>query len=317
MKKYFILLIALLIVLTACTAKNNKGVNDITVSQTNQSSDIENIENENTFLNLAGTFKPLKEAVVSSPFPELSENCDYPVSILGEGVLCGNIKSKITINAESYEVEVIVNENSTVIYAESFLGADIIDLDTDDNYCEIAIYSAGPSMDPTVDFIRYDGEKLIPISWYDETGYSSSGIYGYYEADEKDILPTFGAIWTDGNGRIVTSFDNIAFTDKRIALRYMQIKGNEWTETVLDKLDPLPQEFIVSEDFDAFFTPCDDAPANYDNDIFMKNFNFDSMSSFKKGQKIKLIDYGRMYNYYSFFVDIDGEKGVLAFWLGD
>ena len=49
----------------------------------------------------------------------------------------------------------------------------------------------------------------------------------------------------------------------------------------------------------------------------MKEFNFDNMSSFKKGQKIQLIDYGDIYNYYSFYVDIDGEKGVLAFWLGD
>jgi|GEM_PF-4054283 len=316
MKKYFVIL-ALLITLTACTAENNTVSDSVSVSYDNQNTDFARIENESTFLNLDGSFKPLKEALLPSTFPEPCEDYQYPLTITGKGSLYGAVESEITINADSYNVEIVIDGNSTEFYAESFQGADIVDLDTGDDYCELAVYSAGPSMDPTVDFIRYDGEKLIPLVWHDESGYSSPEIYGYYDADEKDILPTFGAIWTDGKGRIVTSFDNAAFTDKRIALRYLRLEGNNWTEKILEKLSPLSCEFTVSEDFDAFFTPCDAAPASFDNDEFMKNFNFDNMTSFKKGQKIKLIDYGEIYNYYAFYVEIDGEKGVLAFWLGD
>ena len=186
MRKSFVLLLALLITLTACTAENNTEVTGITVSKANQNTTSENIENKATFLNLNGSFKPLKEAVLQSTFPEPCENYEYPLTITGEGILYGDIESEITINAKSYDVEIVVDGSSTVIYAESFQGADIVDLDTEDNYCEIAVYSAGPSMDPTVDFIRYDGEKLIPILWHDESGYSASGIYGYYDADEKE-----------------------------------------------------------------------------------------------------------------------------------
>lgn len=68
MRKYFVLLIALLVALTACTAENNTELTDMTVSEANQNTTSENVENKATFPNLNGTFKPLKEAVLPYSF---------------------------------------------------------------------------------------------------------------------------------------------------------------------------------------------------------------------------------------------------------
>lgn len=316
MKKISILIIALILscTMTGCI-KNTPAGNDANTANDNKNAITQ--EQDGVFINLDNSFKPLKDWVIPSDISFFDEYCEYPVKISGNGILCNNNKSEIIISATGSEATINVDTSSLTIYCENFLGADIVDLDTTDSFYELALYSNGPSMDPTIDFIRYDGKNLIPIQWHsEEYDYSSSGIYGYSQANNDDILPTYGALWANGKGTVLTSFDNIGFTSKRIALRAIELDENSWVEKECEQ-PTLPYNFTISNDFDAFFTPRETPPEDYDDVEFMKEYNFENMSSFKKGQNITLIDYGPMGGYYAFYVDIDGEKGVLAFWVGD
>lgn len=273
------------------------------------------------FENIDGEFVPLKDASVTNDFYKISsemceEGCTDPITYTGK--LYNNIDSKIVINVISdVEMSIEIDGKILNVYQEAFTGADIVDLNIDDEYNELVLFANGPSNDPTASFYRYDGDEIIPIYCGDEeSGFKSELIYGYYEADEKDVLPTYGAIWTDQKGRIITSFDNLGFTDERIVFSYFEEDNNSWVQKKLD-YTVTDKQYSITQDFDTFFTHQDTEPENYADDKYMCEYNFDNMTKFKKGQKVKLLGYGELYSYYAFYVDVDGKKGVMAFWIGD
>lgn len=280
------------------------------------------IQNDkNVFENLTQKYVPLKKAVIDSDFPEPDLECHYPMRLQTKAELLKGTISQISIDAPgtvNYEerVYVDIDGHKTELWLDSFEGADVVDLDITDNLQEIALYANGPSDDPSVTFIRYDGNE---IHFIQEDDMYFTEFYGYFDADEKDILPTYGAIWVNQKGRMITSFQNIGFTDKRIALGGYEIGDDGIARTVkFNKLENLPRKYKMSGDFQGFFTPQNTKPQNMNDESFYLGYNMDNMTKFKKGEDIEIIDYEASDSgYYSFYVCIDGQKGVLNFWTGD
>lgn len=272
------------------------------------------VEEERVFKNLSGDFRPLEEFRIQSdlPEPDFETKWDRIEATLN---LYKEYKYDVVIEVGSVDSVVKIDGKEKVVYAESFVGAELVDIDINDEYKELVLYYDGPSMDPGASFIRYDGEEIIVIS--DTTdGYTSTGLYGYFDADEDDVGPTYGAIWADGKGKLVTPFVNFGFVNPRIATGYYEIEDNEYILKTADTKDVLG-EYEIANDFDAFFTPMDSEPENYEDFKFMKEYSFEDMNHFEEGKKIRILGYGEMYGYYSFFVEYEGEKGVIAFWMGD
>jgi hypothetical protein len=206
-------------------------------------------------------------------------------------------------------VRITVDDSSIDLYCESLESVCMVDLNTNDNFYELALYSTGPSMDPSIDFLHYDGVDIIPVTYDLE-----SGLYGDVNADIDDVYPTFGPLWTDKKGRIITSLDNAAFTHTRIAFAYYVLDNHTFKKYDIEGIK-LPYDSVISNDFTAYFTPCENEPDYFENYNYINNS--DKVREFKKGQSVQIISYGKMYQYYAFYVNIDGEKGVLAYFLGD
>ena len=300
MIKKVLCLLSVLLMATACNAPDvDKGTDYV-------------------FQNIDEEFVLLKDTVIVDSFSEFFDDYEYPKSVSGKGILYGDRMSDIAIVTNGYDAKVIIDGMSAEIYCESMYGANIVDLDSDDGFFELALYSEGASADPTVDFIRFDGKEIEPITYYNEEwDYESSGIYGYFEADETDVLSTYGAIWTNRDGTIITSFQNVGFTDKRIALSCFKLSGNEWELKDLTDTIDLSQKYVISEDFAAFFTPLQKVPVSFESEQYLHDFDFEKQINFEKGQEIEIIDFGELYDYYGFYVKSGGEKGVVAFWTGD
>lgn len=273
---------------------------------------------EQVFTNLTDNFVLLSEAVVPSSLPPVVYDGEYPSEVQGEGVLCGDKTVSITLKTDGSDVNVSVDGKSLSFYAENFMGANIVDLKKGDNLYELAVYSEGPSADPSVAFVRYDGTNLKNIMRtvsHETFSYTSESLDAFLGADADDILPTYGPLWTNQNGIVITPFQQIGFTTPRIALSYYVLENDTWTEhEVPIKAD---ETYTVSNDFKAFFTPMDMPPVDYAHFSLVQNYDLEARREFKKGQTMKLLGYGEMHGYYTFYVDIDGEKGVLAFWTGD
>lgn len=278
----------------------------------------------NVFENLEQNYIPLKEAAVESDFPEPNMNFDYPMHLSTKAELIAGITSEVTVDAPGYvndepKVYIDIDGHKAEVWFDTFEGADIVDLDITDNLRELALYTDGPSCDAAVVFMRYDGSSIHFIR-QPEDNMDYAEIYGYFDADEKTAVPFYGALWVNQKGRMITSFQNIGFTDKRIALGGYEIGSDNIAKRVeFDKIDYFPKKYKISEDFQAFFTPVDTKPENMDDERFYFGYSMDNMTEFKKGQSIEIIDYEKsdVDGYYSFYVDIDGQKGVLKFWTGD
>lgn len=314
------------IFLTLCILAGACGCYSIPVKE--NTDDLQNTgENVQTgvkvFENLNQHYIPLKEAAVESDFPEPNRDFKYPMHLTTKAELIEGITSEITIEAgkvyDSGKVYVDIDGHKTEYWLDAFEGADIVDLDITDNLKELVLYADGPSADPTVVFIRYDGSDIYFIKEIDDDVIYEE-FYGYFDADEKDVVPFYGALWVNQKGRMITSFQNIGFTDKRIALGGYEIGSDNIAKRVeFDKIDYFPKKYKISEDFQAFFTPTETKPEDMDNEKFMLEYNVENMTEFKKGQSVEIIDYEKsdVDGYYSFYVDIDGQKGILRFWTGD
>lgn len=274
-----------------------------------------------TFANLNEEFVLLSEAVVPSTLPAPYKAGEgFYNEITGKGVLFGDAESEISIKSDDgITITVTIDGKHSNMYAEGLEGAQIVDLDTNDNMHELAIYSAGPSMDPSIHFVRFDGEKVSLIYFLEGDdavmkSFVPTSMYGYHGGTESDTAPTYGAVYTNKKGKILHSMQYIGFTKPRYALSYYQLEGES---LVLKELsaDNLPQSFKTSAPVHTFFTPMDTAPEKYEDPKLFNNF--ENPREFKEGVEFKILDYGKCYNYYAFFVEIEGEKGVMTFWTGD
>ena len=267
------------------------------------------------FENLNEEFVLLKETIVDSPFSTV-EDFTMLKKASSKAVLYDNTPCDIEVEYDGIDLTVKVGGESVTIYAECLCDIKIVDLVEKDNLYEIAVSSDGPSADPSVCFIRYDGSSLTPI-YNKDTEYDYCNIYGDLTANETDVYPTYGAIWTNKKGTLITSFQNIGFTSPRIALSCLELKDNNTWSEALFKEPEFPVTYTISESFDGFFTPMDEAPKDFDDSEFIFGVPFEERTHFGKGDEITILDFGPLYNYYSLYVDYNGIKGVLAFWLGD
>jgi beta-lactamase regulating signal transducer with metallopeptidase domain len=167
----------------------------------------------------------------------------------------------------------------------------LIDLDSSDNYTEIAVFDDGPSGDPIFIFFRYDGENLYSIGRIDR--------YALMDGQGKFIS------WF----HLADNFNPIFFS------AWGEFKNNEFVITNHDVEQYIGKTYEV--DGMGYFVPLDYNPENYHEHTI---WDFEAQREFNQ-TKIKLLDihideYDRTLNW--FYVELpDGEKGLLYFWIGD
>ena len=299
MKKVLALLILTVLVLSLASCKEDKPVY--------------------TFCNLEEDFVLLSEAVVSSTLPEPRKTDEeFYKEITGKGVLFGDTESEISIvSVDGITAELTIDGVNLSFYAEGLEGAQIVDINANDNMHELAIYSAGPSMDPTINFMHFDGEKITPLSFIDENqimSYVPYSMYGYHGGTENDAAPTYGAVYTNKQGKILHSMQYTGFADPRFALSYYELEGDTLKRKELS-LDNPPVHFKIRDEIPVYFTPMEAAPESFENPILFNNF--ENPKVLQPGTEFTILDFGKCYNYYAFFIELDGETGVITFWTGD
>ncbi|HHY83075.1 MAG TPA: hypothetical protein GX505_10430 [Clostridiales bacterium] len=167
----------------------------------------------------------------------------------------------------------------------------IIDLDSRDNYTEVAVFDNGPSEDPVFTFLRYDGSKLYPIGTIDRYALM------------------------DGQGKFISWFHLANNFKPKIFSAWGEFKNNEYIITNHDVDQYIGKTYEV--DGTGFFVPLDFNPEDYFEYVVWDSENLREF----KSTKIKLLDIhmrqdDRTLNW--FYVELpDGEKGLLYFWIGD
>lgn len=160
----------------------------------------------------------------------------------------------------------------------------IIDMDSRDNYKEIAIFDEGPSGDPTFIFIRYDGEEL----------YS---------------LPIDRGALMDGQGRFISWFDLSSDLTPQFFTAWQEVENNEFIRYENDITPYLGKTYEVNGT--GFFVSVDENPEDlYD----YMTWEFEEQIEFNAA-KITLLDVKGSHCYY--VEREDGERGLLYFWIGD
>lgn len=278
-------------------------------------------ETDHVFENINDEFVLLTEAEIPSTLPAPYKAGEgFYEEITGNGVLFGNKKSEISIKAtDGMSAVITIDGKQFTIYAEGLEGAQIVDLDTSDNLHELAIYSAGPSMDPTISFIHFDGEKISPIHFTDNdliTSFVQTSMYGYHGGTEDDVNPTYGAVYTNKQGKIINSMQYTGFSNPRFVLSYYELEGDILIRKELstDNL-PIPVTVKARGEIQVFFTPMDNPPENFEASEFFNNF--ENPKVIHPEEEFKILGFGKCYNYYAFFVEIENETGVITFWTGD
>lgn len=274
---------------------------------------------DKAFKNLNGDFVLLSEAYVPSTLPtpyKAGEGVYEKIS--GKGILVENKESDIELVTDGMSITLTVDNKQVVFYAEGLEGAQIVDIDHNDGLNELAVFSAGPSMDPTVHFFRYNGEKLYAIPFIRNimTSYVPYDMYGYHAGEAEHALPTYGAIWTDRNGKLLNSMQYTGFSNPRFVLSYYELNGEQFDEKVLTESDlSLPVTVKARDEIQVFFTPMDKAPEAFEDPTLFNNF--ENPKVIQKDEEFKILSFGKCYNYYAFFIELKGETGVITFWTGD
>lgn len=167
----------------------------------------------------------------------------------------------------------------------------LIDVDSKDNYTEVAIFDEGPSGDPAYRFYRYDGTE----------------IYYLGSIDRYALM--------DGQGKLISAFDLAKYFKPQFFSGWNEIKENQFVTVNHDVEQYIGKTYEV--DGTGFFVPSDKNPENY-----LANTVWDSKAEREfKAEKIKLLDIhitpeDRTLNW--FYVELSsGEKGLLYFWIGD
>ncbi len=274
-------------------------------------------EMKKVFKNLDDGFAPLGDFVVEMIADDLMS--DYENKIFeADVVLADGIESKVSVSFEKDSAVVSVDGQSIEVFGVSPVCIAVVDIDITDKLREIAICVDGYSGDPGISFVRYDGRDLYALEHY-VARYDMvyTDIYGDIKADESAVGPTYGAIWCNGKGRVVTSFDNMGFTDERVAFVCYDAVGREWKETVLNAWGDIQGEYTVSKAFTAFYTPTPELPHDLGDARYLQNFDPEKSKEFEEGKSITVITYAEIHNYYAFYIEYEGERGVITFWMGD
>lgn len=167
----------------------------------------------------------------------------------------------------------------------------LIDLDSNDSYIEVAIFDNGPSADPVFSFFRYDGKEL----------------YSLGTIDRYALL--------DGQGRFISWFHLANNFKPQFFSAWGEFKNNGYVITNHDVEQNIGKTYEI--DGAGYFVPLDKNPEDYFKHVV---WELDALREFKS-TKIKLLDIhinqdDRTLNW--FYVELpDGEKGLLYFWIGD
>mgnify|MGYP000863932982 CR=1 FL=1 len=167
----------------------------------------------------------------------------------------------------------------------------IIDLDSRDDYAEVAVFDDGPSGDPAFTFLRYDGRELYPVG----------------SIDRYALM--------DGQGKFISWFHLADNFKPQFFSAWGEFKNNEYVTTNNDVEQYIGKTYEV--DGTGFFVPLDFNPEDYFEHVVWES---EYLKEFKS-TKVKLLDIhispdDRTLNW--FYVDLpDGEKGLLYFWIGD
>lgn len=167
----------------------------------------------------------------------------------------------------------------------------IIDIDSKDNYVEVAIFDDGPSGDPNFTFFRYDGKEF----------------YSLGSIDRYALM--------DGQGKFISWFHLSNYFKPQFFSAWGEFKNDKYVITNHDVEQYIGKTYEL--DGTSYFIPLDKNPENFfDHAIW----DFEAMREFK-ATKIKLLDIhinpdDRTLNW--FYVELpDGERGLLYFWIGD
>lgn len=166
----------------------------------------------------------------------------------------------------------------------------IYDIDSRDNYCNIAIYDDGPSGDPYFSFYQYDGNNLSYIGTIDRYAL------------------------TDGQGKFISWFHLSSRFTPQFYSAWGEFKDGEY---IINHHD-ISQYIGKTYEFDgmAYFIPMDYFPDNYFEHTV---WDPEALKEFDTTQ-IKLLDIYIDKDYPVlnwFYVEMpDGERGLLYFWIG-
>jgi len=167
----------------------------------------------------------------------------------------------------------------------------MIDLDHTDSYTEVAIFDDGPSADPTLLFFRYDGKELSFLGSIDQ----------------------FALM--DGQGKFISWFHLANNFEPQFYSAWGEFKNGEYLITNHDVEQYIGKTFLVSGT--GFFEPMDQMPENY---YEYARWDRESAREFNE-TKVKILDINieetdRTLNWFHVEL-VDGEKGLLYFWIGD
>lgn len=184
-------------------------------------------------------------------------------------------------NLNSY---VKVNDITVEIYTDSPNGeVKIIDLDSNDNYLELACFDDGPSGDPHYKFFRYNGEELIALG----------------EIDSGAIM--------DGRGKFISWFSLGVNFKPQFYTSWIELMDNEFIDRDHDVDQYIGETFELSGS--GFFVQLDEKPEKY-----YEYMDWEAIREFE-ATNIKILD---IYSASILFIEFeDGQKGLLYFWIGD
>ena len=214
-------------------------------------------------------YKPASEVLEDYEFT-CEKNDKYRV-YRGEYALKGEDKYEI-IFTEDYSEGSYIEINGIkkeLNWPDSVYSVGIIDLDTSDEYKEVAILDDGPSGDPSITFVRFDGKEIYDLGIF-ENGY----------LDHQMLF--------DGKGNIIESSGYLWFLEPTVVSEYSVLSGNSFVSVHMDYKKALNKTYVVLDDTAVAFGESNDT--NIENG-YRYIESLDDTIELKKGDEIKLIDF--------------------------
>lgn len=167
----------------------------------------------------------------------------------------------------------------------------IIDLDSRDNYKEIAVYDNGPSDDPSFTYFRYIKGNVINL------GTVAPGL-------------------ADGKGRLIGWYSLAGFIKPDICSGWYELHNNKVIFKENDVTGAFGKEYTVSEDREAFFKEFKEIPVVFEPDYSIPQIKLKKGDNITiKGAKLEP-EFDNQLLWYGVKLS-NGKTGVLYFYLGD
>lgn len=214
-------------------------------------------------------YKPASDVLENYEFAH--EKNDGHQVYRGEYALKGEDKYEI-IFTEDYSEGPYIEINGIkkeLNWPDSVDNVGIIDVDTSDEYKEIAIFDDGPSGDPSITFVRFDGKEIFEL--------------GIFESGYMDHQILF-----DGKGNIIESSGYLWFLEPTVVSEYSVLSDNSFVSVHVDYKKALSKTYVVLDDTDVAFGESDDSDIE---NGYRYIESLDDTICLKKGEEIKLIDF--------------------------